>query len=258
MKTFSQKFIATLGCAFFLLAGYIELVRPTRAYAAQNTFTTTTTGGSISASATNITLASVTNIIFPTQGANGSFIYVERELMQVVAAYAPPGTTTKSVSVVRGVGGTQASAHSSGQLVWIGQGDWYSNSPTDLNVQGPCTAANIYAAPRIHVLTGSFFTCDSTAHYGYAGPGATHSAVRGAITQISATYTATYYDNIIQATAGTFVLTLPAAAAFPGKVLLLTNPGSGTVTVTTATGCASMATTTACSVYSDGTAWRLF
>jgi len=258
MSKFTRNFIATIGFALFSLIGYIELVHPTHAYAAQNTFSTTTLNGAItSVNQTTLTLTSVSNVVFPTQGANGSFLYVDKELMMVSASFAPPGTTTNTVLVVRGVGGTAATTHASGELVWIGQGDWYSNSPTDINLDGTCTAANVYAAPRIHVLTGSMFTCDSLGRWGYAGPSVGHPAIRGAVTQVSATYTATYYDNIIEATANSFTITLPSAAAMPGKVFILSNTSSGTITVTTAHGCATY-TTAGCTVYSNGTVWQTF
>ncbi len=258
MSKFTRNFIATIGFSLFGLISYIELAHPTHAYAQTNTFSTTTLGAAISnVNQTTVTLASLSNVVFPTQGANGSFLYFDKELVMVSASFAPPGTTTTTVLVVRGVGGTQAATHASGQLVFIGQGDWYSNAQTDIQPNGTCTLANVYAYPRIHVLTGSWFTCDSLGLWGYAGPGVGHPAQRNAITQVSATYTAKYWDSTIEATANSFTITLPAAAALPGKVYVLSTTSSGTITVTTAHGCATY-TTAGCTVYSNGTVWQTF
>ena len=255
MSTFNKKLITVLCWAAMALCAYVALVAP--AHAQQNTLFTTTLSGAVTSSASYITLASSTNVTVPTQGANGSFLYIDREMFQVVAA-SPPGTTTnQQFLVVRGVNGTKASAHASGQIVWIGFGDWFSNAP--VGPEGTCVIANVYVLPDIHVQDGSMYSCDSLKLWGYAGPSGLNPGIRAAATQISATYTATYYDNWIIATANSFTLTLPAAAAFPGKVYLLSNPGAGTVTVTTATGCASMTSSIfSCRVMSDGTAWRSF
>ena len=244
MKTLKLILFATLLAAFGL--------------AQQNTLTTTTLSSALTSGSNYVVLVSSTGINIPVPGIAGSFGYVDREMFQFLAI-SPPGTTTNVQYLIqRGVNGTRAAAHASGQIVWIGNGDWFSGGPVGTGLAGTCVIANIYAYPVINVLDGTFQTCDSLKLWGYAGPSGLSDGLRSSVTQITATYTATYWDNIISATSGTFALTLPAAAAFPGKVYFLTNPGSGTVTVTTATGCVSMATTTACRVYSDGTAWRLF
>lgn len=256
MSTFNKKLITVLCWAAMALCAYVALVAP--AHAQQNTLFTTTLSGAVTSSASYITLASSTNVTVPTQGANGSFLYIDREMFQVVAA-SPPGTTTnQQFLVVRGVNGTKASAHASGQIVWIGFGDWFSNDAAGTSQpQGSCVIANVYASPSIHVQDGTFWTCDSTKLWGYAGPNIGEYGARNAITQVSATYAATYYDSIIEATANSFTITLPAAAAMPGKVYILSNTSSGTITVTTAHGCASY-TTGGCTVYSNGTVWQTF
>ena len=240
-----------------LLWGCLLSAQFTVGTAQTNTLSTTTLGAALTNSATTLTLASTTNVNVPTLGGNGSYLFIDREMIQVIA-FLPPGTTTNQiVQVFRGMNGTASRAHASGAIVWIGNADWFSGAPITTAPAGSCVAGNVYALPAIHVRDGTMYTCDSLSLWGYAGPGIGNPGVRSAVTQVSATYTAKYWDQTIEATANSFVITLPAAAAMPGKVFLLSNTSSGTITVTTAHGCASY-TTAGCRVYSNGTVWQAF
>lgn len=90
----------------------------------QTAATQTTLSANISSGQTVFTLASVTGITGqgainnPTGGVSGgnaitTDLYIDRELIAVVSV----NTTAKTVSVLRGQGGSQASAHASGVMV---------------------------------------------------------------------------------------------------------------------------------------------
>ena len=109
---------------FILLA----LLLPSFASAQVGTnLTSTTLTANVGAGVQSFQLASVTGISgfgpginSPTGGttANGNItdLYIDRELMQVVSV----NTTAKTVSVLRGQGGSQASAHAANVVVIIG------------------------------------------------------------------------------------------------------------------------------------------
>lgn len=233
------------------------LALPMLALAQLNTLTTTTLSAALTNSQTSFQVASGTGITGVSASGPGSFLFVDRELMQVISV-PTAGSGTTLVNVMRGVGGTRATAHLTGILTYIGNGDWFAGAPVGTVPSGSCTKSNLYVYPDIHVLDGSIYTCGTLGVWGYAGPGGSNPLIPSSITQITATYTALPWDNIISATSGTFTLTLPSAAANPGKQYFLTNPGSGAITITTATGCASLATTVSCNVVSNGSAWTVF
>jgi hypothetical protein len=92
-----------------------------------------------------------------------SYLYVDRELMQVKAV---SGTT---ITVVRGVNGTSGVSHASGALVFVipgaAFGAWSGNgfeaaSQGPSAPQGSCTRANETYLPRIHVSSGTISDCD--------------------------------------------------------------------------------------------------
>lgn len=228
------------------------------ALAQTNTLTTTTLSSAVAnGTVSAVQVASATGISGVTASNPGSFLYIDRELMQVISV---SGTT---INVFRGQGGTAATPHLTGMLVWIGNGDWFSNGSVGSVPQGTCTASSQYYYPHIHVLDGSMFTCSAEGRWGYAGPSGFHYGLPNSRTAVTTTYTAKYYDNIIEAdpTGGGFTLTLPSAAALPGKVFFIVNPGSSTntITVTTATGCATIAAANGtCRVYSTGSVWHTF
>lgn len=227
---------------------------PLVALAQTNTMTVTTLNGAVTNSQTSITLTSGTGVNLPSlpSGTQGSIIYVEREAMQVV------GGTSPNFQVFRGWGGTRAVAHATSLAAIIGNPEWFSNAASGTVPSGTCTKAGLYVEPDIHVLDGSWYDCSDSGVFGFAGVGNGSPSLGNTLRKITATYTAKAWDFIISATSGTFTLTLPAASSLPGKVYYLVNPGSGTITVTTATNCATIATTTSCRVYSDGSAWQAF
>lgn len=243
---------------------------PVLALAQTNTFSTTTLSSAVATSTpgsalTTVYLASCTNVVAPslTSGTIGSALYVDRELMQTTAVAS---TSPCVVQVQRGFGnGTRVTGHATGALVWLGKPDWYSGAAVGTAPSGSCTLANIYAYPDIHVLDGTIWGCRSDGVWGLAGPS---TGAYGAIpnrTYVTTTYTATFWDYYIavNTTGAAFTLTLPAAAAVPGKIYIIQDEGddAGTnhLTVTTANGCATISTSYgACRVISNGTAWFAF
>lgn len=233
---------------------------PILALAQTNTFTTTTLSSAIASAspgqaATTVYLGSCTGVNPPSlsSGTIGSALFIDKELLQVTAV---PSTSPCVATVQRGFSnGTRVTGHLTGTLVWIGNPEWYSGAPAGSTPSGTCTKTALNVYPDIHVLDGSIYTCDSLGLWGYAGPGLSSPYLRNSVTQVSGTYAALYTDQTIEATANSFTITLPAAAAYPGKAYILSNTSSGTVTVTTAHGCASY-TTAGCTVYSNGTLWQ--
>jgi hypothetical protein len=140
----------------------------------QTVLTQTTISANIGHGTTSFQLASVTgitgtgainNAVGGTVGgnANTTDLYIDRELMQVVTV----NTTGKTVTVLRGQGGSQASAHASGAMVLAGPpGAFFNYDP-----EGYCgTATNIGAGsqsqppqytPWINQRTGAQWLCSS-------------------------------------------------------------------------------------------------
>lgn len=79
------------------------------------------------------------------------------------------------------------------------------------------------------------------------------------------TYTITTSDGIVEATSGTFTLTLPTAVSVAGRLYVIKNGGTGTVTVATTGGqtiddgsTATLATRyESITLFSDGANWRI-
>jgi len=207
------------------LAGFIP------AFAQLNTLSTTTLSSAItSITATQIVVASATNIFGPSipSGTAGSMLYIDKEAMQV---YAVSGTT---VSVLRATSGTTATTHAANVNIWIGNADWFNGYPVGTEPAGSCTKSTLYAYPRIHIFDATVFVCDSESMWGYGGPSISTHGLRVARTTVNdAAYTALPYDYYIAWTAITAarVLTLPSAAAFPGKVYIVKDE-SGSATST--------------------------
>lgn len=112
----------------------------------------------ISAPAAN---TSFTSGLIATSDAQ-SYLYVDRELMQVKAV---SGTT---ITVIRGMSGTSAVSHASGAVVFVvpasAIGVW-SGSGADSGPQGPsfpqgsCTRTNELFLPRIQFSSGTISDC---------------------------------------------------------------------------------------------------
>lgn len=140
-----KKILNRIGRAGVVLA-LLALFAP--AAIAQTTVTSTTLSAAVtSASATKVgtvQLASGTGV------AAGSFLFVDRELMLITDA-----TSTTQPRIQRGVGGSLASTHASGAVVFVGvPGAFYPNE-----VSGSCTAANETYLPHIVPQSGRIFQC---------------------------------------------------------------------------------------------------
>jgi len=123
---------------------------------------TTTTGqmGIVSvASATNINAPAPITALIATP-ATSTYLYVDRELMDVRAL---SGTT---VTVVRGAQGTAATSHASGAIVFVIPGSlstWIASQGTGQPQSipaGSCTRANELVLPRIDIRTGTISDCN--------------------------------------------------------------------------------------------------
>ena len=128
----------------------------------QYTFTGTTLGSAITASQNQLSLAAVTGISGASTG-NLTDIYVDKELMQVLTV----NTTAKTVTVIRGVSGTQAAAHISGALVLAAAPPAFQN----YDPEGSCTASSTPAQPWINTRTGNQWLCSSKTGEWVAGFG---------------------------------------------------------------------------------------
>lgn len=89
-----------------------------------------------------------------------SYLYVDRELMEVKAV---SGTT---LTVIRGVGGTSGASHASGALVFIvpsnffmATGGFAASAQGPGMPQGSCTRSNELYLPRIHFPSGIISDC---------------------------------------------------------------------------------------------------
>ncbi len=145
--------------------GQAILGTTTLSVATGNTVSSALTTGNLSI----VTVASATGITAPTPNTSNvaglatsetsSYLYVDRELMQVKSV---SGT---SITVVRGVGSTAAASHSSGALVFIvpnsAQTIWsgvdYGMAPAV--PEGSCTRVNELYLPRIQFSSGLISDC---------------------------------------------------------------------------------------------------
>jgi hypothetical protein len=123
----------------------------------------------------------------PTGGTvtigNITNIYIDRELMQVISV----NTTAKTVFVIRGSGGTQASAHAATGMVLIGPASsFYNYDPEGFcgtlpSNQGSVLGNPPIVSPWINTRTGAQWLCStitSTWTPGFSGPsGVAGSAV---------------------------------------------------------------------------------
>jgi hypothetical protein len=171
--------IKKLALTFALLFGWVSFA------GAQTILTTTTLSsalqgmGSVNGATPNgnlsiATVASATGISAPAPNTSltsglaatseaQSYLYIDRELMQVKAV---SGTT---ITVVRGVSGTGGVSHASGAVVFIIPGTVFglwSGSGADSGPQGPsfpqgsCTRTNEVFLPRIQFSSGTISDCN--------------------------------------------------------------------------------------------------
>jgi hypothetical protein len=141
-------------------------------FAQQYTLTQTTLSADLPPNVTSFGLASVTNVTGVVT-SNNTDLYIDRELMQVVSV----NTTAKTVTVLRGVSGTQAAEHRSGQMVLSGAPAAFIN----YDPEGGCSTTapksppeNVPAQPTINTRTGNQWLCSSLTKTwvpGFGNPG---------------------------------------------------------------------------------------
>jgi hypothetical protein len=128
----------------------------------QTILTTTTLSAAVSSSSSQtFGLTSATNVNAPSASDTTklTFLYVDRELVQVVSV---SGTSAR---VIRGLQGTAATTHASGAIVFVipaylsaSQGGPYGiaqGAPS-----GSCTRANEVSLPRINYVSGIISDCN--------------------------------------------------------------------------------------------------
>ena len=138
-----------------LMLSLVLAVAVAPAPAQQYTLTSTTLSAAIGPNITSFSVASATNITVNTNTYNTA-LYVDRELMTVIRV---SGTT---VYVIRGGGGTQASAHISGAMVLVGNPNAFINYDPEGSCSltaplGPTQA--VPALPTINSRTGAQYFC---------------------------------------------------------------------------------------------------
>ena len=114
---------------------------------AQTSLNETTVSTAMTASQTNIVLASATGV------ADNYVIYVDNEAMIVQASWSS-GTT---VPVIRGALGTVARAHDDGVLVYIGPQVAFIGG----SMSGSCVPADQRYTPNINPVSGAIYSCPS-------------------------------------------------------------------------------------------------
>lgn len=165
MKNTLKTFASVLAVLFlFSLMGQAQtlLTTTTLSAAMPNTQQSVTTGGFMGIA----TLTSATGVSAPAanttgilNNVTGTFLYVDRELMDV------RGTNGTIITVVRGAEGTAATAHASGAVVFVipaqlatllggGSAGAYPAVPA-----GACTRGNEIVLPRIQFTTGVISDC---------------------------------------------------------------------------------------------------
>lgn len=142
MKSRVSTVFCTLALILALVAGA----------SGQTALTSTTFSSAVTATATEVYLASVTGVAAASGGASiGSILVSGPEAMKVLAV----DSTNKRVSVQRGYAGT-VTAHASGAVVYEGGPSEFANREP----YGPCTAGTDWAyTPLITLGTGRLWNC---------------------------------------------------------------------------------------------------
>lgn len=170
----------TLTKLFTILA---LLLVPTLALGQTNTLFGTTLSAAITNSQNSFSVASVAHIV-PTTNTYNTDLFVDAELMVVVSQ--PSGTT---VNVLRGQGGTKATAHVASSVVIIGKPAWfYAFDP-----QGACTAASTLVGPVVNYKNGQQWICSTktlTWVPGFGNPGTSYAPIQQTADVATATATA--------------------------------------------------------------------
>jgi hypothetical protein len=208
--------------------------------------TSTTTSAIISSNQVSFQVASVTGISgfgaginSPTGGtvANGNLtdLYIDRELMQVVSV----NTTSKTVVVIRGQGGSQASAHKSGAIVIIG----VPSAFIDYDPEGYCGSITAPGtnqnygnpptySPWINQRTSSQWICSTVSTTwvpGYGNPGVSGTQADSTTAVASAT-SITPTGALFHVTGTTAVVTIALPATYAGGPVTIIFDGVDTWT----------------------------
>lgn len=123
----------------------------------QVTTTSTTLSNAITSRTSCFVVGSATGIVLPGFNSpnlptgNRSILYIGQEAMN------PVSLTGTYVCVARGQRGTLASAHASGDTVWVGPPSYFDENDTPPT--GTCTATAETNLPRINIPTGIVMDC---------------------------------------------------------------------------------------------------
>lgn len=180
---------------------------------AQTVVTSTTLSGAVNTtSETSVTVASATNVLAPATGGVYTYLYVDNEMMQVLAV---SGTTAR---VARGVNSTRASTHITAATVWVGLAGAFRSGANASAPVGQCLRSSLQFVPAIlvgGVNNGKFYDCLGVTTAGQwtlvsePGPqilGSTVASVAGVITATGTVFT-------VSGTAAITGITLPAGWA---------------------------------------------
>lgn len=214
--------------------------------AAQTTTYQTVLSAALTASATNMTVASTTNMQ-ATGAASGPggqmqtwYAWVDGELVDIRSI----NTTTNVVQIVRGKSPTRGTAHATASVVFFGPtGNTVRTGGTspftnqDLTPGSTCTATQFTFLPILAVNSGNLFNCLSNAtgrnrwiSYNFQQWAFGHPVVP----VVDAAYTATLADEFITyvSLTSTRILTLPGITGVVGKTIIVTTNGTGTSSIT--------------------------
>jgi len=163
MRILKKFSLYLLVCAFAsALHAQTMLTTTTLASAVGNTVSSALTTGNLGL----VNLTSATGVSGPTPNtgnvaglatsAASTYLYVDRELMQV------DGISTTYATVVRGVGGTNAASHASGALVFVIPAAALNGGSNPFNggaPQGSCTRTSVLYLPHISYSSGVISDC---------------------------------------------------------------------------------------------------
>lgn len=143
-----MRIIKKCGLAFAFVVALITVLWFMPRVDAQTYATNTTLSSAVSATAMTVTVASATGL------TAGSYLYIDTELMQIVSVSSTTATVRRGLAQ----GGSPASAHASGAIVWVGTGDVFKT----YDVAGACTAATQLYVPHINTKNGRIFDCEQS------------------------------------------------------------------------------------------------
>ncbi|HCE10680.1 MAG TPA: hypothetical protein DEQ40_19130 [Oxalobacteraceae bacterium] len=129
------------------------------AFAQTNTLTQTTLSAAVLQGDSKITLTSATGVTVPNANtaAVGSLLYVYTPGATQGEAMIVQSLSGTVIKVFRGRNSTAQVAHNSGDIVLIGNPNWfYSVDP-----KGGCTTASTYVTPYVNIATGYQWLCST-------------------------------------------------------------------------------------------------